>query len=100
MALNPTLQLPETPISDVPTGTAPGIRDIRAQAAQMLRDAQALPKAGAPGAPPVNPATDAWLKDMTANLPQQAQPTEGIFHGAGQALVGGAGEMAHQVTGL
>lgn len=93
MPLNPYLTLPDTgPVEEVPKP------DVRAQAAQMLKDAQALPKAGAPGAPPTG-ATDNWLKGMTSDLPQPAQPKEGMFGGFGRALAGGAAEVGHQITG-
>jgi hypothetical protein len=99
MALDPTLQLPEEQIEDVPHGAPQSIGNVRDQAAEMLRDASMLPKAGAPGAPPAGNATDAWLKGMTSALPMPPKPKEGMFTGAGRAFMGGAAELGHQATG-
>jgi len=99
MALNPTLQLPDVPIEETPSEPIPGISDVRAQAAQMLKDAQALPRAGAPGAPPQTGATDSWLKDLSSSLPGRPAPKEGLFSGVGKAAAAGAAELGHQVTG-
>ncbi len=97
MALNPYLQLPPGP----PPDEAPdeGVGDVRKQAAEMLKMSPVAPRAGAPGAPPGPNPIDAWLKDMTASLPQPQQPKEGMFAGTGRALAGGAAELGHQITG-
>src|SRR5271166_3036834 len=100
MALTPYLQLPDEQIEDVPHEPPGNIQDVKAQAAEMLRSSPVAPRAGAPGAPPGPNPTDAWLKDMTASLPQPAQPKEGLLHGVGTAIGGGAAELGHQITGL
>jgi hypothetical protein len=98
MALEPYLNLPEVPSDETPDD---GGQDVRRQAAAMIKASPVAPRAGAPGAPPVdNQATDAWLKNMEGSLPQAPKPKEGILAGAGRQFAGAAAELGHQVTGL
>ncbi len=98
MALNPTLQLPDVPVDEPQRLQPQTIQNVRQQANEMLQESPVAPRPGALGSPPVDPHV---VTNFFADAPwKTAPPKEGIFGGAGHALVGGAGELAHQVTGL
>ena len=93
MALDPYLKLPGG--SDIEQDWTPPPENVRQEASEMLQQSPVRPRAAAPGGPRVDDS--AFFKEFAP--PQPAAPKESMVAGTGRALMGGAAELGHQITG-